>query len=89
MGGVIGLAIVTAAYKSYVQSHLDDFLTLQEQTLLIKSSKSISEFGPEVQAQIRAVFAGAYNVQFRILIAFASAQVPSSLLMWQKMQIRL
>jgi hypothetical protein len=89
MGGVIGLAIVTAAYKSYVASHLNTFLTLSEQTRLLKTAEAILQFDAVTQEKITMVFAGAYNLQFRILIAFAGAQIPSSLLMWQKNQIRI
>ena len=87
MGGVIGLAIVTAAYKSFVQSRLGQFLTDDEISRLLQSAESIKTFAPDVQDQIRKIFAGGYNLQFRILIAFASAQIPSSVLMWQKKQI--
>lgn len=89
MGGVIGLAIVTAAYKGYVNSHLGDFLTNEERAQLLKSAGNIALFDPNAQDDIRSVFAGGYNLQFRILIAFAAAQIPSSLLMWQKEQVRI
>lgn len=88
MGGVIGLAIVTAAYKGYVNSHLE-FLTLEERAQLLKSVEHIVLFDTETQDHIRSVFAGGYNLQFRILIAFSAAQIPSSLLMWQKKQIQI
>ncbi|KAA8564176.1 hypothetical protein EYC84_011123 [Monilinia fructicola] len=88
MGGVIGLAIVTAAYKGYVIGRLDQFLALEQMNLILDSADAISLLPPDVQVQVRRVFAGGYNLQFRILIAFAAAQIPSSLLMWQKKQIR-
>ena len=87
MGGVIGLAIVTAAYKGYVLSHLSQFVTPQERDSLLQSTKALLTLSPEVQDHVRAIFAAGYNLQFRILIAFAAAQIPSSLLMWQKKQI--
>ena len=87
IGGVIGLAIVTACYKSYVLSHLSQFLTEKQTSDLFQSAEIISSFTPQLQNQIKKVFASGYNLQFKILIAFAAAQIPSSLLMWQKKQI--
>jgi len=87
MGGVIGLAIVTAAYKSYVRLHLSTFLSAEELTKILDSAHNIFIFGQHQQIRIREIFAGAYNLQFRILIAFAAAQIPSSVLMWQNHQI--
>ncbi|CAG8958366.1 hypothetical protein HYFRA_00011043, partial [Hymenoscyphus fraxineus] len=87
MGGVIGLAIVTAAYKGYVNSHLEEFLTPEERTQLLISVENIFLFDTKIQHQIRSVFAGGYNLQFRILIAFSAAQIPSSFLMWQRKQV--
>lgn len=87
MGGVIGLAIVTASYKSYVLSRLHSFLTPEQTYDVLRSAKAILDFAPDVQDHVRIVFAGGYNLQFRILIAFAAAQIPASLLMWQTKQI--
>jgi len=89
MGGVIGLAIVTAAYKGYIKSNLENFLTPNELSQLLESAQNISLFGANKQDKVRAVFAGGYNLQFRILIAFAAAQIPSSVLMWRRNQIRI
>ncbi|KAM0308687.1 hypothetical protein ACHAO8_009778 [Botrytis cinerea] len=87
MGGALGLAIVTAAYKGYVTSRLKAFLNLEEQLSVFESAKYIQSLSPELQGRVREIFAGGYNLQFRILIALAAAQIPSSLLMWQKEQI--
>ncbi|KAF7914938.1 hypothetical protein BELL_0327g00030 [Botrytis elliptica] len=87
MGGALGLAIVTAAYKGYVTSRLNAFLTVEEQLSIFESAKYIQSLSPEMQGRVREVLAGGYNLQFRILIALAAAQIPSSLLMWQKNQI--
>lgn len=88
MGGVIGLAIVTAAYKGYANSRLDVLLTEHEKDALMQSTKSLVTLTPAVQEKVRMVYAGGYNLQFRILIAFAAAQIPSSLMMWQSKQIK-
>jgi len=87
LGGVIGLAIVTAAYKGYVNSRIEQILTREQSDRLFDSAAAIATFEPQIQERIKIIFAGGYNLQFRILIAFAAAQIPSSMLMWQKKQI--
>ncbi|KAF5868834.1 putative efflux pump antibiotic resistance protein [Botrytis fragariae] len=87
LGGVLGIAIATAAYKSNIISNLDKILTKEQRSLILESTSMIKTFNPKVQMQIREVFAEGYNLQFRILVAFAAAQIPSSLLMWQEKQI--
>ncbi|TGO66605.1 hypothetical protein BELL_0946g00010 [Botrytis elliptica] len=87
LGGVLGIAIATAAYKSNILSNLDKILTKEQRSLILESTSMIKTFDPKVQMQIRGVFAEGYNIQFRILVAFAAAQIPSSLLMWQEKQI--
>lgn len=87
MGGALGLAIVTAAYKGFVISRLDKFLALEQRQAILQSAEAIQSLTPAVQAEVKKIFAGGYNLQFRVLIAFAAAQIPSSLLMWQKKQI--
>lgn len=88
MGGVIGLAIVAAAYKGYVQSRLNVFSTPERGTLF-KSVEMIADFDIEAQDRIRVISAGGYNLQFGILIAFAAAQITSLIPLWRKEQIRI
>lgn len=83
----MGLSIVTAAYKGYVTSRLDAVLTEEQRQLILDSASFIQTLSPEVQERVREIFSGGYNLQFRILIGFAAAQIPSSLLMWQRKQI--
>ena len=88
MGGVIGLAIVTAALNSSVRSKLAVFLSPAQIDELLRSAGSVSaSFSGAMSAEIRAVFAEGYNLQMKILAGLAAAQIPSSLVMWQKKQI--
>jgi len=84
---VLGIAIVTAAYKTFIFRRLETFLTGDEISAVLQSTESIGLFPTEVQDHVRTMFAGGYNRQFQIMVAFAAAQIPSSVLMWQKNQI--
>jgi len=87
MGGAIALAIVSNALNSYIQSGLRGILSPKEISLILESSVVADTFSPELQQQIREVFAKGYTLQMKILVGLAAGQLPASLLMWQKKQI--
>ena len=87
MGAAVGLAITTTVLNSYVRSRLSGFLSRKEIELLLETSASVSSLPMEVQHSIRSVFGHGYNIQMRILIGLAAAQLPASAVMWQKKQI--
>ena len=88
-GGVLGLAIATTAINNYTTAYLPAVITPQQQHALQRSISEIHSFPPDVQKQIQAVFAQGYNVQMKIMVGFAAAQVLAVLLLWRKPQIRL
>ena len=87
MGGAIGLAIVTSILNGFVSSKLLAFLPEDQVVALLQTSAVVNSLPPELQESVRAIFGKAYNIQMRILIGLAAAQLPSSALMWQKKQI--
>lgn len=88
MGGAIGLAIVTSILNSSVGAGLLRFLTPEQVNTLFQTPSVLVDFSPETQDIVRRVFAQGYNTQFKILAGLAAAQLPASLIMWQKDQIR-
>lgn len=87
MGGAIGLAICTSVLNSYVKSHLSEFLTPAQVDSLLQTSAALADLRPELQGLVKTVFAEGYNIQMRILCGLAAAQIPGSLIMWQRKQI--
>ncbi|KAI4089058.1 MAG: hypothetical protein LQ344_005629 [Seirophora lacunosa] len=87
MGGVIGLAIVTAALNGLVRSKLRGILSHAQIEELLRSAAAIASTSAADRDQIRSAFAEGYNLQMKILAGLAAAQIPSSLVMWQKKQI--
>ncbi|KAL8786452.1 MAG: hypothetical protein Q9213_002768 [Squamulea squamosa] len=87
MGGVIGLAIVTAALNGLVRSKLQNLLSPQQIEELLRSAGAVSSMPGPIRDEVRMIFAEGYNVQMKILSGLAAAQIPASLLMWQKKQI--
>lgn len=87
MGGVIGIAIATTLLNGLVRSRLAGFLSHAQIEILLQSAKSLSSFPPTTQVMIREAFAEGFNLQMKVLAGFAAAQIPSTILMWQKKQI--
>ena len=87
MGGAVGLAVVTTVFNSNVRPALADLLSREQVETLLRSAGAVKSFAPETQEIITNTFASAYNLQMKILAGFAAAQIPSSILMWQKKQI--
>lgn len=87
MGGVIGLAIVTAALNGVVRARLRHVLPQAQVEELLRSAAAIASTSGSERDRIRIAFAEGYNLQMKILAGLAAAQIPSSLVMWQKKQI--
>ncbi|KAL9035080.1 MAG: hypothetical protein Q9214_006754 [Letrouitia sp. 1 TL-2023] len=87
MGGATGLAIVTAVFNSHVDSSLRAVLSGEQIATLLDTSSAILDLPSSLQESVRSIFALGYNTQFKILAGLAAAQIPSSMVMWQKEQI--
>ncbi|KAL8917522.1 MAG: hypothetical protein Q9172_005810 [Xanthocarpia lactea] len=87
MGGLVGLAIVTAAMKSHIKSNLAQHLSSAQIDILLKSTSAFETLPSEVVDVVKAIFAEGYNLQMRIMIGFSAAQIPVAFLMWKKKQI--
>lgn len=82
LGGVIGLAIVTNVLNSYIKSQLSISLSKEQMALLLQSTAYIPTFPPELQALVKDVYARAFNLQMKVVVGFAGAQVLALPLVW-------
>ena len=87
MGGVIGLAIVTNVMNNYTRSRLRAILSPSQINSLLQTTQAFTRLPAEVVEPTKTVFAEGYNLQMRIMVGFAGAQVFATLLMWQKKQV--
>ena len=81
------LAIVTSVMNRWVRSELENFLPIEQVELLLQTTDVISKLPEAAQSQVREVFGRGYNLQMKIMIGMAAAQLPSTLLMWTKKPI--
>ncbi|KAL8902863.1 MAG: hypothetical protein Q9207_004328 [Kuettlingeria erythrocarpa] len=87
LGGLVGLAIVTAAMKSYIKSNLAQHLSSAQIDILLRSTSAFETLPSEVVDVVKSIFAEGYNLQMRIMIGFSAAQMPVAFLMWKRKQI--
>lgn len=84
LGGAIGLSIVSSILNGMLKSQLRGILPARELASLLESTEVISTFTPTVRNKVLEVFAQNYQVQFRIMIGFAAAQIPAAALLWRR-----
>ncbi|KAM0145728.1 hypothetical protein ACHAQE_011114 [Botrytis cinerea] len=87
MGGAIGLAIVTTVMNRYIKTHLSEILTPNQVHDILRSTESLALLPPSALRPVTETFARGFNLQMRILIGTSVAQIPFSMLVWQKKQI--
>ncbi|KAL9609135.1 MAG: hypothetical protein Q9167_006079 [Letrouitia subvulpina] len=84
LGGAIGLSIVSSVLNGMLKSQLRGVLPARELAALLESTEVISTFTPTVKNKVLEVFVQNYQVQFRIMIGFAAAQIPAAALLWRR-----
>lgn len=63
-------------------------LSSEQSHLLFESTAIIASFPMDIQTVVRSVFGQAFNLQMKIMLGFATAQIPATLLMWQRKPLR-
>ncbi|OTA54486.1 putative multidrug resistance protein fnx1 [Hypoxylon sp. EC38] len=86
MGGSMVLAISTSVFNTYARPKLQTLMGVSDTNTLIELLPTLSQ---GLQEQVRYVLAEAYNRQVLVLCVSAALQVPASLLMWKREQLRI
>lgn len=89
LGGVVGISIVNSVFVRWIRQPLLLVLSPLQASTLLQKTETISTFPESTQAAVRLIFAEGYNLQLKILIGFAVAQVLVTAAMWKKKQIEL
>ncbi|KAF2836638.1 MFS general substrate transporter [Patellaria atrata CBS 101060] len=74
LGGVLGLSVTTTAFNSYLKSHLSHIFGNISTSEMLTSVQASRQFPRKEQLDIIKTTSEAYNLQMKILIAFAAAQ---------------
>jgi hypothetical protein len=89
MGGAIVLAIATSVFNSYCAPQLAEYMMRYNiKRDVIYSAQGLTTLSKLDQVAVKLVLARGFNRQMIVLCVFAAAQIPTSLLLWRKEQIR-
>lgn len=70
--------------NKYLKTHLTEILSPEALAALLKTTKALSTFAPDVREKVIEVFAQSYDLQYTLMIAFAAAQFPAAAMIWKK-----
>ncbi|KAJ5936551.1 hypothetical protein N7466_003001 [Penicillium verhagenii] len=84
LGGALGLAIASNILYGRLESHLSDKLTPEQVNEVLQRAGDMGSLPENVQKAAISVFTGSYTLQFQAMIAFSSAQIPASLLLFRR-----
>ncbi|KAF2736979.1 putative multidrug resistance protein fnx1 [Polyplosphaeria fusca] len=88
LGGALVLAIITAVMNSNLSGALALMLSAEEFARVFRAIKAIQDLPESLKTAVKDMFLKGYNMQLRILVGLAAAEVPAALLMWQKEAVR-
>jgi MFS family permease len=88
LGGTVFLAIVSSVFLNFIRANLGKQLSDHQVEAILKSTKALESVPAEIRSSITEIFSKGYNLQWRILVGVAAAQLPAALLIWKKDQIR-
>ena len=89
LGGALALCLVTAVMNNGLREDLLPYIDPDIMGHIFRTTAAINELSEPTKTLVRDVFMRGYNLQLHILIGFAGAQLPATLLMWQKEGIRI
>lgn len=84
LGGAVGLAIVTNIFNRSMRPKLLGLLLPPQVDAFLESTSILASFPEVTQVAVRSCLGEGYNLQMTVLIGFAAAQLPATLLMWTK-----
>lgn len=81
LGGAIGLAIASNILNGRLAQRLQGVMTSHELHLFLENVRSIKRLSPNLQEEVKNVLASSFNTQLIVMIGFAAAQLPATLLL--------
>jgi hypothetical protein len=87
LGGAVGLAIVTTIFNRSMRPKLLRLLLPAQVDALLEYTSTLATFPEATQLAVRSSLGEGFNLQMTVLIGFAAAQLPATLLMWKKKSV--
>ncbi|KAI0399317.1 putative multidrug resistance protein fnx1 [Xylaria palmicola] len=86
MGGAVVLAVSTSVFNTYVRPRVESQLGISNPDALIQI---LPHLPLPFQEQARGILAAGYSHQIIVLAVSAALQIPATLLMWRRRQLRI
>ncbi|KAI1261413.1 drug resistance transporter [Xylariaceae sp. FL1019] len=84
LGGATVLAIVTAVANKWLLGVLGTLVSSEEAMMILRDSATIGGLSAATGTAVRELFVKSFDLQMKILVGFAAAQFPVTLLMWKR-----
>ncbi|KAF2441993.1 MFS general substrate transporter [Karstenula rhodostoma CBS 690.94] len=82
LGGLIGLSIAASLSTPHVRAQLLQVLPPANVKHLLEKTEAINSLDKNTMERVRDIFSEGYSLQTKMLVGFAVAQIPTTLLMW-------
>ncbi|CAI6339908.1 unnamed protein product [Periconia digitata] len=82
LGGLMGLSIAVSLSTPQIRSQLLGVLPAADVSQLLERTETINTIDGVLLETVKGIFAEGYSLQIKMLVGFAVAQVPTTLLMW-------
>ena len=89
LGGALVLAIITAVMNQDLDRSLSGLLNPSQLAAVFRSAEVVARLPEPLHTAVKETFMKGFNMQLRILIGFAAAEVPFTLMMWQKDPVKI
>jgi hypothetical protein len=83
----MGLAACTTALNSYLSSKMTGTLSGEQLSLMLQFVSAIEAFPLDTRHALERVYGEGYDLQMKVLLAFAVLQLPVILLTWRNPQL--
>lgn len=81
---MIGLAIASSVMNEKVTAGLKNFISPGTLAELSQNASTLVTLPPSVQAQVVEVYSEGYDLQFKMVLGFASAQFLAAMMLWKR-----
>lgn len=89
LGSAIGLALATNVFNNRLERRLPAFLTSEQVRNLLESTDYLGSLSKSLQHQVKRVYAEAYDLELKVMVAFTFAALSILLMLIEKKPRRL
>lgn len=82
LGGAIGLGLITSVFNSNLRPRLATILDPEQLYAILQSAEIIKTLSEEQKGLVLEAFAHGFTLQWKVILALISAQVPAAIMMW-------